>query len=90
MKSAKNVLTNPKLQIVGVVGVVVLVIVLALVLSKKIIVDGHECYIMPVVGTIRCGKAHKYIGGLLIALLVAGTVAYFVLQNKLGSLTSSE
>ena len=75
-------LKDPKVQIIAVAVVVVVVLLVAIFASKKVVVDGHECYIMPVMGTIRCGMAHKVVLGLVGLGVVAGVVAFLVMNRK--------
>ena len=71
----KNVIQNPMVKAVLVIGVVVAILLAATFLSKKVVIDGNECYIMPGLGTVRCGLAHKFIFAGVAVLLVVMTVA---------------
>ncbi len=75
-------LKDPKVQLVAVGVVVVVVVLVAIFASKKVVVDGHECYIMPVMGTVRCGMAHKVVLGIVGLAVVAGIVAFLVMNRK--------
>jgi hypothetical protein len=73
----KHFLKNPMIQVVLVVAVVVSSLLAVIFFSKKVMIDGNECYIMPLLGTVRCGLAHKYIFGIIAFMLVLMTVGIF-------------
>jgi len=78
----QNKLKDPKVQIIAIAVVVVVILLLTIFASKKVVVDGNECYIMPLIGTIRCGIAHKVIFGILALVIIASVVSLLVKTRK--------
>jgi hypothetical protein len=87
-----KIIQNPMVKVSLVVAVAVAILFSAIFFSKKVVIDGNECYIMPGLGTVRCGLAHKFIYGGIAVLLVVSVIAFFswtkYMESKLS--TNSE